>query len=174
MMGSNNDLEERFLTKINKTCRELGNPEIQRGINAYSTIPFLDIEVGTACTLNCKYCNEFMRDLRAKGKSKMLNMDMICTDMEKLLSLMDRIITVSIIGGEPFLHPELYRIIDLLETSGKVDDIRITTNATIFPSEKVLESISNSSKTRIYISDYACVKTPEKTKLIQWCKETVG
>lgn len=166
------EIEERLLTQINNRLRKIGRGSLQKnGMEVYGIIPFIDIEVGTACTLSCKYCNENMKEFKRQRKCRMLDAEGILRDLELLLAQIDRLVVASLLGGETFLHNELYRIVDYLEHSDKVDSIEIVTNGTIFPNIENRRALQTSKKVNVHISNYPLTDDVNRQKLLAWMRE---
>lgn len=88
--------------------------------------------------------------------------------METLLSELNRIGKIRVLGGEPFMHKELSEIVDFLYTlSDKITNgIWIYTNATILPNEEQIRSFVK-SRSKFYISDYGLDK---KQRIAEFCQ----
>ena len=69
-----------------------------------------------------------------------------------------RVITLELIGGEPFSYPELGKVLKYVVDQGKVNEIEITTNGTIVPKPPIVEQLHN-PKITVRISRYNCVHT---------------
>lgn len=78
-------------------------------------------------------------------------------DYNKMIELIDWIDDIVIIGGEPFLYDDLDKVIDGIfnnpQTKKKVGVIKIITNGTVIPNNKVLQAIKK-NKIIIWISNY--------------------
>ena len=118
-------------------------------------MPYLEVFVTTHCNLRCKHCSNLIPSLHDK---RHIEFTEIKHDIETLLSKIDCLYRIKIHGGEVFLHPQLYDIIDFINWQSKIVSIRITTNGTIIPSDEVLRNISD-SKVVVQISDYGLVKS---------------
>lgn len=104
-----------------------------------NVIPFMDLCVGTKCTLNCRDCTQWLPYLKNR---EMFSAKRIIDDLEKLFKYVDYIHFISPLGGEPFLNPEIAEILEyLIEMSnkGKIGYIRLVTNGTIFPKDDILK-----------------------------------
>ena len=74
-------------------------------------------------------------------------------DLDVLLSKIDRLYRLKLHGGEVFLHPELCEMVNYADSLKKIKSIRVATNGTVIPSEKVLKVLA-ASKAVVQISDY--------------------
>lgn len=101
------------------------------------------VEVNNKCTLNCKYCYAQMPYYQPEERQN-FNMNRILRDLDQLLNYIDSIPYLWIIGGEPLLHPELYKLIEYLNGSKaqqKIGYADILTNGTLLLSDKVISAI---------------------------------
>mgnify|MGYP002715343052 CR=1 FL=1 len=117
--------------------------------NKQAAVAFLDIPITSRCSLNCRHCMQYI-PYRKEKKDVSLN------DMKKrlghLYDAIDFILEASIIGGEPFMHPELADIITSIDRK-KIKNIVITTNGMVMPSATVLK-VCKENDIFISISDY--------------------
>ena len=115
-------------------------------------IPSLDVVITERCTLKCNDCSNLMQYYK---KPKSTNTSDILTQLSKILSV-SKVNSVRLIGGEPLLHPDLHIIIDHLNQSliDNHNSIEIYTNATLIPSDRLLESMARAKNLTVYISDY--------------------
>lgn len=128
-------------------------------------MPYLEIFVTTCCNLKCKNCSNLIPPLSDKHH---IAFDDIRHSIEVLLSKIDCLYRIKIHGGEAFLHPQLCKIIEFLDSKSKIKSIRITTNGTLIPSDDILRHLAE-SKTVVQISDYSlqaskCVELIAKLK----------
>jgi len=113
-------------------------------------LPRVTFFVTTRCTLNCDKCCAQIPDLRNRRD---IPLDELMWDLEKLLASIDYIYAFILSGGEPFLHPDLYKIIQLCADSDKIGDISLQSNGTIVPGAKVLTALRE-AKVLVKISRY--------------------
>ncbi len=113
-------------------------------------IPFIDLDVNTVCDLKCKKCAKCTPYFE---KKELYPAKKVIGNLKKLLSFVDRIHVLSIIGGEPFLNPDIAEVIDYCSGCDKIGDVDITTNATVLPNEEVFKCLA-SSRVVVHISDY--------------------
>lgn len=101
-------------------------------------------------------------------KPKDIPLEIIIWETETLLSELDRIGEIRVLGGEPFMNKELSKIVDFLHTlSAKIENgIWIFTNATILPNEEQLRSFAK-SRSKFYISNYGLDK---KQRIAEFCE----
>ena len=108
----------------------------------------------TKCTLNCKFCGDFLftggvtrRDIRFED---------VCRDIDKCFDLFDGVEWLQFVGGEIFVYKDFERLLRYVSKyEAKFDKLIIETNATIFPSPDELDAmLKYGNKLFIYISDY--------------------
>lgn len=106
-------------------------------------IPFADFSVTTACTLNCKYCSQWIPYLK---KKIIYSLETVKIWLEDIFRYVDYIHIISPLGGEPFLNPDFAKILKLLleyQQKGNIGFIRLVTNGTIYPDEELREVLCN-------------------------------
>ncbi|HEC1792717.1 radical SAM protein [Campylobacter sp. IFREMER_LSEM_CL2090] len=117
-------------------------------------IPYLELVLTTRCTLRCESCNNLMQYFSPSNQYT-CTLEGIIESLELLLSKVDSIARVRIIGGEPLLFKDLPQLIDYLDTQKKILTFDILTNATIDFKEDLILRFKKSKKARkISISDY--------------------
>ncbi len=123
----------------------------------------IDLEITERCSLKCKHCFNCMQYY---DKPKDIPLETIIWEMETLISALDGIGEIRVIGGEPFMNKELSKVIDFLNELPFEfkDGIRLFTNATILPTKVELESFAK-SKSRFYISNYKI----KRQKIFEFC-----
>lgn len=102
------------------------------------------------CSLKCRDCMHLMQYYQ---KPMDVDMDKACLSFDRLLNLVDNISELRILGGEPFIHRELYKLIDRYAPSKKIGSITIYSNGTIVPNERNSQALKN-SKVTVNISNY--------------------
>ncbi|MDR2694672.1 MAG: radical SAM protein [Chitinispirillales bacterium] len=70
---------------------------------------FFDVHICDHCNLNCKSCTNFC----PLAEKKFVDSDILERDFKRLSELTNRRCDVSLIGGEPLLHPGLIKILDI-------------------------------------------------------------
>lgn len=121
-------------------------------------VPALVVIVGQACSLKCKNCANFSP--YAPSATKRYRLERICEDLSLIFQSCRQIRRVQVQGGEPFLYSELPELLDFIRSSGKVETLTVATNGTIFPDEKVIQSLER-NQVRVRISHYP--NTPQET-----------
>lgn len=138
--------------------------EIEEGIRNKEALilPRLVIELTTACTLKCKGCNNLMPLYK---KTSHVPKENVIRDIRRILGTVDGIITVELIGGEPFVYPWLADILNEVLSYKAVEEVEITTNGTIIPGDEVLELL-RTKKVTVKISHYMSVDYKNDISLV--------
>ncbi len=124
------------------------------------------MSITTKCNLRCKHCCYLMTHVE---KPQNADRNQIIASAKKLSSIVGSINTFAIVGGEPFLHPDLNEI---CEEIGKIDNIKfknIITNGRIVPSVELLDTLKRNG-IAIFFSDYGDMST-KKQAIEKLCKE---
>ena len=119
-------------------------------VNRGLIIPRVVVVLSSVCTLTCKYCSNLMP---LYEKPKHIPKEVVLSDIEKLMEYADGIISLELIGGEPFAYPELEAVLRKVISYDKVMNIEITTNGTIKPKAEIVELLK-SSKVLVNVSVY--------------------
>jgi organic radical activating enzyme len=103
-----------------------------------------DVLVTERCNLNCSFCNMFIPHYQLP---KHRDLNVIYADIDLFFKRVDYVSIFHLVGGEPFLHPEIKSIIQYINDnySFKIDKFIITTNGSILPKAEVLDILSNSN-----------------------------
>jgi organic radical activating enzyme len=111
----------------------------------------VDIPITMRCSLKCKDCANLMQYFKSPKHS---DFHVLSQSIEKLFEVLEYIFEVRVLGGEPFVNPDLYKYIDLIKKySSKYTLLTIFTNGTIIPDQKTLDRL-NDSKIILKISNY--------------------
>lgn len=110
-------------------------------------IPYLELVLTTRCTLRCESCNNLMQYFSPSNQYT-CTLEGIIESLELLLSKVDSIARVRIIGGEPLLFKDLPQLIDYLDAQKKILTFDILTNATIDFKEDLILRFKKSKKAR--------------------------
>jgi organic radical activating enzyme len=135
-------------------------------------IPSMELIITEKCNLNCLNCTSLMPYyINPQNKSN----EELIKDISSFLDSIDFVFQIKLLGGEPFLNRDFAKLIDYLcnekKYKNKFEIIRITTNGTVKPSEKVIKSMrKNKSRIMVDVSNYGninkkIIKTLEKNKI---------
>lgn len=93
-------------------------------------LKYLEIAIIESCNLNCKGCSHFSPLARAEDLE---SAEEYWRDMKRLHELFPKIHKIRILGGEPLLHPEWIRIIQITRSIYPYTDIRVVSNGLKIP-----------------------------------------
>lgn len=113
-------------------------------------LPALELFITEKCTLCCEHCSHL---IPFYSEPKHHDLDTLMYGMKRILQVVDHIHELYILGGEPFLHPQINDIINFLSAQSKISVITVITNASVLPNDSVFETIKN-AHVRVRISDY--------------------
>lgn len=89
---------------------------------------FFDIEVTEHCNLNCKSCGSFA----PLADEEYIDIDELDRDLRRLSELSDgEVHHINILGGEPLLHPEITRIVEMVRHYFAYGNIYLVTNGVL-------------------------------------------
>ena len=117
------------------------------------TIPYVEMDITSRCSLNCKECTHFIPKYKSERMDKDFDTDVLIENIDLLLPMINKCFSFRILGGEPFLHKQLYLIINKLTAEPKIKRIEVVTNGTVIPDGENLKALMH-KKIDISISDY--------------------
>ena len=123
---------------------------MSRDENSALILNAIDIQVTERCTMKCIDCSNLMQYYK---KPKDADQELLEDNVEKILSAVDKIYDVRILGGEPFLYKHLPKLLEMICESAKVSRITVYTNATFVPKPEILEALKNNI-IEVEITDY--------------------
>ena len=126
----------------------------------------MDLVLTSRCTLKCEKCANLMQYYKV-GKD--VPIDMIYESMKKLLTVIDFIGTIYVLGGEPFLYNYLKEVLIFLKSYKNIGQIEVVTNGTILIKDIELWKEMQDSRVVLSISNYGSL-SKYKDELIQCCK----
>lgn len=121
--------------------------------------------VSERCSLRCKDCTHLMQYYQHPED---VELEQYKNAFDILLDAVQVIAELRILGGEPFMNKEMYKVIDWYHDSDKIKSICIYTNGTIIPNERILQSLQK-EKVKVHISDYG-VKNKKVLQLVDVLK----
>lgn len=121
-------------------------------------IPKLNILVTDRCSLRCKDCRALVPMVNNPQDEPL---EKVIKEIDTILEVVDGVVDIEPIGGEPFLYPDLPELLEYLCSQDKILNVCISTNATVIPSERCLEVLKN-KKIFIYVSDYGYLEMMAK------------
>lgn len=111
-----------------------------------------DLSITSYCNLRCRHCNMLMPYY---NRHRHYETSKILLDVETYFRWVDYVEQFNILGGETFLHPELYKITEEIAKHyrGKIEELAFFSNGTIIPDERML-SLMREYQIKVYIGDY--------------------
>lgn len=114
------------------------------------TIIHLGFCVSEKCSLKCRDCSFLMQYYKSPQN---IDLEYYKNALDRFIDTIDFISEFRIYGGEPFLNPKMYRLIEWYQDCDKINNLSIYTNGTIIPDQHTLECMKH-SKVKVHISDY--------------------
>ncbi len=123
--------------------------------NAYVEfrIPYLELVITPKCNLRCKDCANLMP---LYENSRNTDVEDLKKSLDLLFGVTKKISLLTIIGGEPFMHPQMHEIIEYAAASGRVKRFQVITNGGILPREANVKALKRENL-YVSISAYDCV-----------------
>lgn len=112
--------------------------------------PRIQFVVTSGCSLKCRDCISLMQYYE---KPENTDLEKYKKGFSRLLECVTNIFDFRILGGEPFVHREMYKLIEWFHDEEKIKRISVFTNGTIIPPELALDQLKR-EKIRVHISDY--------------------
>ncbi len=111
------------------------------------------------CTLNCRDCVQFIPYHKNKQH---YDKEVIFSYLDKLDEIYDFVTVFRIHGGEPFMHPDLFEILEYAQKKESFKTILVTTNGTILPDREKFAKL-DPHKVHFLFSNYGSLsnKMPE-------------
>jgi hypothetical protein len=110
----------------------------------------IDIQITEKCSLKCKDCSNLMQYYEKPQDSAL---DILFKSIDRFMSCIDALDEFRVLGGDPFMNKELYKIINKLVTYEKCKKVIVYTNAKIVPKGENLNCLKN-KKVILDITNY--------------------
>jgi organic radical activating enzyme len=122
-----------------------------------------DVLVTEKCNLNCSHCNMFIPHFEMP---KHRELDTMIKDIDSYFNIVDYVSVFHLVGGEPFLHPQIENVIQHILSNyiDRIDKFIITTNGSIAPKPSTIELLK-SSNVILSVSNYSDKLQKLKTKV---------
>lgn len=143
------------------------NAGVRNGYDEKVNLSYCVLCVTNKCSLNCEKCAAFIPYYNYKEH---VSLDKIIEPFARFLGCVDNIAELELMGGEPFLHPQLDKIIEWCDKQEKINAIKIVSNATVMPTERIKKSIEKCKKIQLVFDDYG-ENSIKKNELIEWALE---
>jgi len=120
--------------------------------NTKPVLDYMEAEIAEFCNLNCKGCADFSNLAKEK---KFYTIQEYKKDLTRLSELFSSVEKIRLLGGEPFLNPDLPRYVEITKSIFPDTDLRIVTNGLLIEKipEETLKTIG-SHNCIIDISNY--------------------
>ena len=122
---------ERNLAFYNEMCNKEDYVTIDKLV-----LKSLDVQITEKCSLKCKDCSNLMQYYK---KPIDTDFNILENAMDKIMSSVDFIDELRVLGGDPFMYKELGKIINKLSTYENVGRIVVYTNAKFIPKNQNLD-----------------------------------
>jgi len=124
-----------------------------------------DVLVTERCNLNCSHCNMFIPHYETP---KHRDLPIVLSDIDLFFDKVDYVSVFHLVGGEPFLYPNIEDIIKHILSNyiHKIDKFIITTNGTVIPKDNVIELLKNNDII-LSVSDYSDKLEKLKSKVVR-------
>ena len=112
----------------------------------------ITLVINQRCSLKCKCCTSYMNEYPIEKKVD-IPTERILDDIDKLFAAMDSVGTITVMGGEPFMHPDLSIIIRKLLEKDNFGIISIATSGTWPFKEEQLDGLED-KRINVSFSNY--------------------
>lgn len=119
--------------------------------------------INQRCSLRCKYCTSYMNQYKLEDRID-FSLDRICEDIDKFFDTVDVVGTITVMGGEPFMHKDLSKIIEHLCTKKNFGLISIATSGTYPITEEQLPGLYD-PRVNVSFSNYTESITENQKKI---------
>lgn len=114
------------------------------------TIIHLGFCVSERCSLKCRDCSFLMQYYEHPQN---IDLGYYKPALDRFLETVDYIAEFRIYGGEPFMNPDMYKLLEWYKDCEKINTLSIYTNGTIIPPRHTLDCMKN-KKVKVHISNY--------------------
>lgn len=88
----------------------------------------VDLIITERCSLKCRDCSNLMQYY---SSPKNLSFEEIVQDFDRLMAGVDHVFEIRLIGGEPFMNKDIYRVLEHIITTPNISRVVIYTNAMV-------------------------------------------
>lgn len=124
----------------------------------------ITVIVNQRCSLKCKCCTSYMNEYPLEER-KDIPLERICKDIDEFFDVMDSVGTVTVMGGEPFMHPDISKIIKKLLTKKNFGIVSIATSGTYPIKEEQLEGFED-PRVNVSFSNYEHAISENQKKMM--------
>ncbi len=113
-------------------------------------LSYFEIWTGQCCTLRCRDCCHLI----PKVKQRIYDIEALIEDYTRVADVCD-IECLSIVGGEPFTHPELAKLLRSVKDNQRIKSAKIITNGTIKPNPDIIAALKElKGKFEVHVDGY--------------------
>ena len=127
----------------------------------------MDIVVTERCSMKCRDCSNLMQYY---VRPQNVEINKMFKSLDRLMNSIDWLYEFRVLGGDPFMNKEVYKIINKLVEYNNVNYVVIYTNATIMPKNENFECLKN-KKIILDITNYGSKLSRKHDELIKILKE---
>lgn len=110
------------------------------------------LTINQICSLKCKCCTSYMNEYPVNERTN-IPLERVEKDIDEFFDSVDSVGSVTVMGGEPFMHPDIAKIVQKLITKNNLGLICIATSGT-FPIKDVqLEGLEH-PRVNVSFSNY--------------------
>ena len=148
--------------KDEKHCVEKYKNTVEYANSDKLILNHCEVVLTEKCTLRCRDCANLMQYYSCPEN---IPLSVVMDSLNSLIDVVDAVLDVRLIGGEPFVYREIHQVIDYLCASDKVKRVSIYTNSTLIPDDIVIHSLKR-PKVFVHMSDYGKVSR-KKDELVR-------
>ena len=144
----------RHALRSSKKKPSSGYIEIESPEQPKEILDYTEMFITSYCSLHCRWCSASIPYYEHKYH---IDKDLLHAQTMSYLEAIDGVERFRLLGGEPFLHPDLAFIMRPLVESDKVQKVCLVTSGTVIPKDpEVLELLKN-PKVLVDVSNYGAV-----------------
>lgn len=128
--------------------------------------PSLEVFITERCTLRCRDCSHLIPRYQFP---KDYEIQEIISNLKNVLKVAQKICDLIILGGEPVLHKDLYKLLEWAYSEKSVENITIVSNGTVMPNEELLSTMKKTGA-RLRLSNYGKYST-KLNEIIEMCDQ---
>lgn len=110
------------------------------------------LTINQRCSLKCKCCTSYMNEYPVRERVN-IPLERIEKDIDKFFDAVDSVGSVTVMGGEPFMHPDLSLIIKKLLSKKNIGLICIATSGTFPIKDEQLDGLQD-KRVNVSFSNY--------------------
>ena len=115
-------------------------------------LPSVTLVINQVCSLKCEYCTSYMNEYPQEERRNIPSVQ-IFQDIDRFFGAIDGVGTITVMGGEPFLHPDISAIIEHLCNWKNFGLISIATSGTCVIKESQLAGLHD-ERVNVSFSNY--------------------